>query len=154
MDDRIVRIGLIRDLSYVVSLQKKWSNELGFLPRLGLRRFLKRRTALIVEERGLPAGYVLLYPNEIGVGSIVQCAVDPEVLRTTIGTELVRRVTSMALERECFLLRLGCREDLPANEFWRTMGFHLGGVKRCANARGRRVLLYGKELRDFNSMAG
>jgi len=122
---RTIRIGLPSDLPYVLHLQNHWSNNVGFLCRSALRDYLEMKQLLLVLENGDPAGYLNWTCTAKGLVRIPQVAVDPQLLRTTIGSKLMRHVERAAIRGNCSLLRLRSRSDLPANRFWPILGFTL-----------------------------
>ena len=122
---RSIRIGRPSDLSYVLDLQKRWSNNIGFLRKAALLDYLETKQLLLVLENGQPAGYLNWTCTRKGLVRIPQVAVDPQLLRTTIGTKLMRHVERAAVRGSCSVIRLTSRSDLPANRFWPMLGFHI-----------------------------
>jgi len=137
---RSVRVAVASDLSFLVDLQKRWSNNLGFLTRPALAQYIQDAQALLVVENGQPAGYLTWTCTRIGLLRIPQVALDPAVLRSTIGTKIVNHLKRAAIRGDCSIIRLRSRSDLPANLFWPTLGFRMSGV--FANPSKRNLPLF------------
>lgn len=127
------------DLSYVVKLQRVWSNAVGFVTRSGLRQKIQRDQVLVVRVGGLEAGYLLHGCARDGVLLCSQVAVAPEVLRSTLGTQLLVEMFSRAFRYDAGLIRLRCRRDLEANRVWPRLGFVRSAVIRRKSSRGVEV---------------
>lgn len=145
MDGRI-RNATKNDLAYVIELQKVWSNAVGFLTRTAIRQKLSRGQGVLVGYGGLEAGYLLHGVGRNGVLVCSQVAVSPQVLRSTLGTQLVAEMESRAVTLGVDVLRLRCREELGANAFWPVLGFSLTATIGRKSSRGQRVLEWTKHL--------
>jgi len=151
-DRRYVRVATADDAKYIEALARKWSNQIGFLPRQAIRRFAEHGRILINLENGDNAGYVL------GSGSmrwdrrfanILQTAVPLDLQRQHIGLRLVE-----AYSRSCLLdpyndthcLQCWCAEDIEAMSFWPAAGFIAVASRDAKNARGRKMILWRQAL--------
>ena len=143
---RSIRPATSTDLSYLEHLQAKWSNNLGFLPRPALQRYIDQHSILIVNEHTQHAGYLAWCMRTDGVVTIPQVAIEPELLRTTLGTRLLNRIARAAMNGHCSVLRLRSRSDLPANSFWPTQGFTITAVIARPTTRGLPIIEWSRPL--------
>ena len=133
----------LRDLSYVVHLQKKFGHALGFIPRAGLAEKIERDQVRLVRENGEPAGY--LHHGSIARPEvrIFQAAVQYDARRRHLGLALVDELVKRATRAGAAGLSLRCLSFLEANDFWRAAGFELldeePGAKGVLNVWGRRL---------------
>jgi len=144
--NRSIRPATPADLSFLEHLQAKWSNNLGFLPRPALQRYIDRHSVLIVNEHTQHAGYLAWCMRTDGVVTIPQVAIEPELLRTTLGTRLLNRIAKAATNGHCSVLRLRSRSDLPANSFWPTQGFAITAVIARPTTRGLPIIEWSRPL--------
>ena len=120
---RSVVVARPADLMYVVDLQRKWSNAVGFLPASALDRYIENGQCLLIRENDVPAGYLIWTARKRdGLVRVIQVAVDPDLLRTTLGTKVMRHLERAAIRAECSIIRLKTRSDLNANLVWPTLG--------------------------------
>lgn len=143
---RSIRPARSTDLAYLVQLQKRWSNAVGFLPRVAFIRYIDEHKILLVSENGQPAGYLTWSIRRDGMLHIPQVAIEPELLRTTLGTRLIHRIEKAATAGSCSVVRLRSRSDLSANSFWPTVGFSLTATIARPTARGLPLLEWTKCL--------
>lgn len=149
---RHVRQATSADLSFLLHLQRTWSNNVGFLPRACFERYTESGQILIVTENDTPCGYVSWTCSPSGLLRLPQVAVHPDVLRTTIGTKLVRHCIRAALHHRCSVVRLTSRSDLPANEFWPTLGFRCTAILTPRTTRNRPLLEWSLPLISANAL--
>jgi hypothetical protein len=150
---RTCALAIPDDLPYVLHLQQKWSNNIGFLPKIALERALNKKEILVVRENGDPAGYLYWTARADGLIRVIQCAVDPQLLRTTIGTKIMRHLERAGLRAECSILRLTTRCDLPANEFWPELGMNMTGVLTPHTRKGHAHYEWSKSLLSPTKLA-
>lgn len=143
---RSIRPATLADLPFLEHLQAKWSNNLGFLPREALQRYIETHAVLIVAENTQHAGYLAWSMRKDGVLTIPQVAIEPELLRTTLGTRLLNRIARAATNGHCSILRLRSRSDLPANSFWPTQGFAITAVIARPTTRGLPIIEWSRPL--------
>lgn len=137
---RAVRAALPADLAFLLDLQRKWSNNVGFLPRACFERYTASGQILVVTENDTPAGYLSWTCDHRGLCRLPQVAVHPDLLRTTIGTKLLATIRRTALRNNCACLRLTSRSDLLANDFWPTIGFRCTAILTPQTTRNRPLL--------------
>ena len=122
---RTVQVARDTDLAFVVHLQKVWSDNVGFLTRAALKEYIRSKQLLLVYENAAPAGYLSWTCTAKGLVRLQQVAIDAELLRTTLGTKIMRHISRAGIRGNCSIVRLRSRSDLPANLFWPELGFTL-----------------------------
>lgn len=127
---RIVRMGVESDLDYIVALMSRLNDSVGFCPRGAIAERIETRRIVVVEENGEPAGYVNFTNRRDRTTHISQVAVDPAIWRTTAGTSIVSTILRSATQAGSQLVTLRSALDLPANDFWPTVGFEDVGGQR------------------------
>lgn len=133
---RTVRVARPSDLSFVLHLQKTWSNNVGFLTKAAHTDYLDTKQTLLILENGSPAGYLNWTCTRAGLVRIPQLALEPELLRTTIGTKIMRHLRRAAVRGNCSIIRARSRSDLPVNLFWPQLGFSLTATFLNPTTRG------------------
>ena len=159
MDKTIIQ-ATAKDLPFVLSLQKKFSNQIGFIPKPTVERYLEAGKVFRGDLNEQEAGFLLLRETPCQnpeVFSIVQAAVKLDAQRHSLGFCLTGRAEKAAKESGGKLIQAACREDLDSNYFWRAAGFTLVAMRAGGQARGQRVLLWrkavleGTDLRIFHT---
>ena len=142
-DDDDVRLATSADLSYVVALQKRNGEAIGFIPRAALAEKIQRQQVLLVRENGDPAGF--LHHGSIAVPEvrIFQAAIQYDVRRRHHGLALVNTMLGRATEAGAKAVSLRCLDFLDANDFWTASGFQLLGTE--PGARGT-LNVWGKSI--------
>lgn len=133
IETQAIKIAGTRDLNYLHHLQRKWGKNLGYLNLAALDTLLQSKCAWIINENSQHAGYLLLYPQKQGILKVVQVAIEPELLRTTLGTDLMETMIAAARNASSTTIRLNSRQDLTANLFWPTLGFTHSATSRSKN---------------------
>ena len=128
-------------LDYVVSLAKKHTDEIGFLPKATVEHYVRAGQVLLETEDGDPCGF-LIFGNGWPRLKIYQACIQYDAQRRAHGLALVGRVIALASERGCDAVSLWCADDLPANEFWRAAGFQLLRSKPGGRRRERNLNLW------------
>ena len=130
--------GVIRataaDLAYVVALQKRNHEALGFIPRAALSEKIDLGRIWLTCENGEPAGY--LHHGSLAVPEvrIFQAAVQYDARRRHHGLALVADLVERAREAGAQGISLRCLDFLDANDFWTAAGFERIGTE--PGARG------------------
>lgn len=147
--DQTIRIADPGDLSFVLSLGKKFSNEIGFIPREATRWYTINGGVTIGLENGEPAGFVLgraRYRWRPEMCPITQAAVCMDAQRRHLGMALVESIVRRATERGQVAVQCCCAEGLDANEFWAAAGFLRICDLRRANTRNRLIHVWRRPL--------
>jgi hypothetical protein len=137
------------DLEYVVHLQKRHADALGFIPRVALREKIDLGRIRLARENGEPAGFLhhgSLARPEVRV---FQAAIQYDVRRRHLGLALVDDVVSRAAAHGARGVSLRCLSFLEANEFWEAADFELlttePGAKGTLNVWVKRLTSGGGE---------
>lgn len=134
-------------LKYAVHLQRECTNELGFLTRQALNEYNQRGQIVPAIENGEPCGYMAFYDgrngnrprNDPNTIRIYQIAVQHDARRIYHATGLVSRLLYHAQANRFTAISLRCATDLPANKFWRALGFMRTETTVGGNGRGRLI---------------
>lgn len=144
-----IRLATLADLSYVTSLAKTFSNQIGFIPKCGIEQYLEKSAVLLATENDSPAGFLVGNPALIWqplLRPISQAAIQFDAQRHSHGRQLVELVADLARSAGQIGIQANCREDLDANAFWHAAGF----IKICymqpRNARQKTVICWRKPL--------
>lgn len=144
-----IRTATPADLSYVKSLARRFSNQIGFLPEAALLQYLESQKIKIALDNGDPVGY-LLGNNHLRwqplLRPITQAAVQFDAQRRHHGQSLLTRTTLEAIAAGQVGLQACCREDLDANEFWRSQGFVAICYLTPTTARQHPIICWRKPL--------
>lgn len=110
----------------VMELQRKFSNQLGFLPGKAIDFYLEGGHTGIALENGEPCGYVLGRPSfrfNRQIRPITQAAVFMDAQRRHHGLALVHAICRRAIAAGQLAVQCTCREDIEAVDFWTAAGF-------------------------------
>ena len=129
-----VRCATPADLAYVVALQKRNGEALGFIPRAALSEKIDLGHIWLARENGDPAGF--LHHGSLAVPEVrvFQAAVQYDARRRHLGLALVADLVDRARAAGGRAVSLRCLDFLDANDFWTAAGFSLVG--REPGARG------------------
>lgn len=124
------------DLRYVEHLARSNYAAIGFIPRPRLEEYAARGQILMAEENDEAAGFLVF-----GAGwpalKVYQACIQYDARRREHGADLVARLVAEAQRRGCHVISLWCADDLPANEFWRAVGFKQVAQRQGGLHRGR-----------------
>jgi GNAT superfamily N-acetyltransferase len=120
---------------YAVGLQAKNSNELGFLPRIAFEHGAAESRIFIGLLNGSPCGYVLVSSGYRGILRCTQVCIQYDARRRLYGAMLVAAAEQHAEDLGCTRIFLRCGSDLPANEFWQSVGYTVIGTEPSGEAR-------------------
>jgi GNAT superfamily N-acetyltransferase len=130
-----------KDIKFLDHLQKKYSNQVGFLPRQALEWNIERGNVSIALENDEPAAYLLgkgNYLRDPHFGIIYQAAVSYDARRRLMGTALVQHfIDSVPAMNAVRLIGLWCAQDIEANEFWHACGFEAIAARHGSRRKGR-----------------
>lgn len=130
----LITLATVRDLGFVVSLQKAHGAALGFLPRQALREKIGLGQVLLARAGGARAGFLhhgSLARPEVRV---FQIGVSAGATRTGVGGALVGDLLERAAAAGARGVSLRCLAFLDANRFWRKARFRLHATE--PGARG------------------
>jgi hypothetical protein len=123
-------------LLFVESLSRKFTGEIGFIPRSALDSYVRRGHVDVAFENGDPCGF-LLWGGRGHDLRIFQACVEYDAQRRRHGYDLVSRLVSRGLNTGRETVSLWCRDGLESNFFWRSIGFEFTGSKMGGHSRGR-----------------
>ena len=135
-----VRNGMVTDCSFVDDLRRKNSEAVGFIPRDGLQEIASHGRLSVALRQDQLCGFVIRGQDVRGKNghtNIYMLAVAEQSQRIEIGTALVQHVAHQC--RWSPAIRLRCRDGLPANEFWKYLGFELEAVELGGSERRKMV---------------
>lgn len=124
-------------IEFIVALSKRHYEEIGFLPKPRLEAYWKAGQVWLDDENGEPCGF-LVWGNGWPVLRVYQVCIQYDAQRLLHGANLIGRLIRKA-EFEGYE-RISCwvADDIPANEFWQSMGFRLSGQRDVGNTRNRK----------------
>lgn len=129
----------------MVDLQKKFSNQLGFLPSKALDFYIESKNVGIALENDAPCGYVLGRPafryNPL-MRPITQAAVYMDAQRRHHGLALVEGVCRRAHAAKQLVVQASCAADIEAIDFWLTANFMPIGTHTLDNRRKREIIVF------------
>lgn len=140
-----VRLATARDLPFMLTLAKRWTDAVGFLPREAVDWYVSAGSVRICVENGDSAGYLLTrdhLASSPAIRPILQAAVCLDAQRRYHGLRLVDSVIRDARSAGRKILQLKCREAIEANQFWRAAGFELVGHQDAGGRRGGRICVW------------
>lgn len=137
------------DLKFVDALQKRFSNQVGFLPRPAITQYLDAGQVRIIAENGSPAGYILGRPSlawQPLLRPIFQACIAMDAQRRHLGLMLLKQIEAETIASGQIGIQANCAADIEANEFWKAAGFSLICHLNPSNARGRDIVCWRKPL--------
>jgi hypothetical protein len=134
LDQFTVRLATETDITFVMSLQRRNRESVGGLPTPAIAERITRRTLLLGELNGEPAGY-LLYDYRDNILRIPQACIQYDARRRYYGEQLVGQMLN--LYPNAAEIRLRCAADLDANVFWQALGFVCVSTVKGGTRRGR-----------------
>ena len=143
---RTVRPATSKDIKFVIGLQRRWANTVGFLPACAHERYIDAGHVLLVLENDEPAGFLNFTVTTKGLLRLPQVAIHPDLLRTTLGSKIMRALIRTAERRNMGAIRLTSRADLQANLFWPTLGFKPTAILTPKTTRNKPHIEWTKQL--------
>jgi N-acetylglutamate synthase-like GNAT family acetyltransferase len=137
------------DLPFVLHLQRRFSNELGFVPAAGIACYLEMGCIQLATENDDAAGYVLCRPpssRESHVAKIVQTAVSFDARRRAHGLALIDRACATAVTAGASIVQACVRWDLAANAFFAAAGFTAVALRSAPTARDQEHVVWRRPL--------
>lgn len=130
-----IRVALDRDLNAIMHLQERWKDDVGRLQRSAQADHIQRGDTFLINHNNQEAGYLLAHCGHDKRTTIIQVAVHADLLRTTLGTQLMTRVLHHAIGHHNLTISLRTRVDLPANLFWPEVGYYFAGQAVTRNRK-------------------
>lgn len=133
----------------VMELQRKFSNELGFLPSKAIDWYLEQSLVAVAAENGEPCGYLLgreRFAYQPLMRPITQAAVFMDAQRRHHGLALVNALCNRAVREGQHVVQCSCANDIDAVDFWLTAGFLPVGSHKLDNKRKRDIIVFRRLL--------
>jgi ribosomal protein S18 acetylase RimI-like enzyme len=126
----------VNPLPYVLDLARRHYEEIGFIPKPRLEQYQREGQLWTESENGEPCGF-LVWGNGWPILRVYQVCIQYDAQRRLHGALLISRLIQKA-EREGYeSISCWVADDIPANEFWQSMGFRLEGQRQGGAKRGR-----------------
>jgi N-acetylglutamate synthase-like GNAT family acetyltransferase len=141
----LIRRATEDDDRYIISLAKRNTDALGFLPRPALDYYTLQGGVLIGEENADEAGFVVrrkVLSIDTRCSAILQACVQLDARRRALGLALVAQAAADAAAEGRSILQCWCAADLEANDFWRAAGFKAITTRPGGRARSRTHVLW------------
>jgi GNAT superfamily N-acetyltransferase len=134
------------DLNFCLYLCKKFrDHEFFFVPDYAMRREIAIGNIIAFDYGALEAGYIWVTFPRNGRSRINQLAVDEQLWRNHVGTQVVAFYESLAKKNGCWSVYLSCNTNTPGNKFWPTVGYSTI-VSKQAGRRGGLNLIWAKVI--------
>ncbi len=132
-------------IGYCDDLQRKLAKFVGYLHKPALEKYARRDQIFPAFDNDELCGYVLfndtpakkLRTNIPACARIYQAAIQYDAQRIRHGSAIVNQVAARARQRGFWFLDCFVTDTIPANEFWKTIGFDLVGSRKGGNKRNR-----------------
>lgn len=144
------RLATQRDLSYAVHLQRKFSNQIGWVPRLAYAGRIDRRDVTLCTVNDDPIGMLVAHPRRSGIAHISQAAVELDLQRSLHGAQLVADFALRSAAAGCSVITCTVRDGLPAHSFWQALGFAAVRTRPGGRARRRLLVDYAASVDDVS----
>ena len=130
------------DVSYIVALQKKFSNQVGFVPTTAIHDHISRRHYTICKINGQHSSYILQSGGTLKTVHLIQVAVEEKMWRSGIGTAILDHVIQKNKTKRYPNVTAYVREDLQANSYFTSLGFQEVRKRPGGIARGKLIIEY------------
>jgi GNAT superfamily N-acetyltransferase len=111
------------------SLADQYRSELGFHSRQTFIESSQRKELLVAKVNGQVKGFVRFHHRRDHLTTLYEIAIAPEIRTKGIGRRLVEALIGDCRRVGSRCIRLSCPVELPANQFYETLGF------RCLSRR-------------------
>lgn len=146
---RSVRTATRSDLPFIDQLQKKFSNNVGFLPGPALVAYVDRFSVLIALDSNTQVGYLLGRPAlhwQPLLRPIYQLCVEPIAQGHHHAIGLITAWQNLAKLSGQVGVQANCANHIPANTFWPAQGYKFICHLTPTNARSRDIIVWRKPL--------
>lgn len=135
--------------SWITGLMRENYDAVGFIPEptVQTQYIANGRYILQCDERGMPVGYLL--HGQLAAGEILvvsQHCIELDKRMRGYGEAAFRELVERARLANCRSIKLRCAQDLPSNNFWRSVGMSVASVKHPQNTRNRAINVYVLDL--------
>jgi len=129
--------------NWITGLMAENTDALGFIPDTTLReRYIaKNRYIFQCDEKGRPTGYLLYGALNFGQSvAISQACIQYDKRLHGYGEVAVAELVNRAEKIQASSIYLRCADDLPAVQFWQSLGFKIVGVEPGGARRNRMIV--------------
>jgi ribosomal protein S18 acetylase RimI-like enzyme len=119
----IVRPALVRDLDAIKVIADQNRSELGFHTRQSFHESVTQKELLVAAADGRLAGFLRFHATRAGHATLREVAAAADCRGRGVGRALVFALVDRARGAGATSIRLSCPAELPANEFYRSLGF-------------------------------
>lgn len=130
------------DLSYLLHLQRKFSDQIGFAPTTAYIDRIEKGHVLVTTENNDPAGFVLACCRLDRTLHISQAAVELDLQRDLHGASMLAYLAARARLAGCDRMTCTVRDNIPAHRFWQALGFTPMRERTGGSARKRFLIDY------------
>lgn len=123
------------DLPYVLDLEHKNNESVGFLPRMAFEERIADRKLIIGRLNNEPFGYILWDRTGMDI-NILQACIQYDARRRLYGAAMYAWALG---EWNAEFIRLRCAADLESNLFWQSMGLVCVSVVEGGKRRKRKI---------------
>ena len=118
-----IRLATPADVDAIKRTADECRAELGFHTRQSFLECVEKHELLVAVLNGQPAGFLRYHQTRAGHTTLREVATCQIFRGRGIGRALVKRLIAEARNTNSPLIRLSCPVELPANEFYRSLGF-------------------------------
>jgi len=118
-----IRLATPADVDAIKQTADECRAELGFHTRQSFLESIEKHELLVAVLNGQPAGFLRYHQTRAGHTTLREVAAARIFRGRGIGQALVERLVAEARNKNSPLIRLSCPVELPANEFYRSLGF-------------------------------
>lgn len=130
---------------YAIAQQKLHREQLGFLSRVAIETYAERGQIIPAVDNGDFVSYALFYDGVNGntpkreptILRIHQICTQYDARMLQHATHLVNRLIDIAAAKGLTKLRAWVADDIPANDFWTTIGFEIVATRVGGHTRER-----------------
>lgn len=125
-----IRLIKTEDLKYVKSLADNNREALGFNTQQKFKEVIEQGRGFVALENKKVVGFVIYRHRKIDTQTTLsEICVAQDYRGHSIGTKLVKTLIQDALQKSRSCIQLKCPVNLPANEFYRKLGFKLIAIE-------------------------
>jgi N-acetylglutamate synthase-like GNAT family acetyltransferase len=145
----MIRLATATDLLFIRDLQRRFTNQIGFLPTSRVEKEIEKQNILLQTLNDDDAGFLLTIPSlsyQPKTTAIIQTAVRMDAQRQAVGLDLVHRIETAAQRAGQSILQAWCKQNLEANLFWKAAGFEAIATRPGGNGKQIPHVLWRKAL--------
>lgn len=147
----MIRKAKATDLLFIRDLQRRFTNQIGFLPTQATQRELERGRILIGTLNDDEAGFLYTLPrltSQPTTTAIIQTAVRMDAQRQLLGLQMITQIAHAAAAAGQTILQAWCKANLEANHFWQAAGFKPIAIRPGGNGKQVPHILWRLPLQD------